>query len=138
MENQGKEVIVIQQSTSSGKSITKNGTKTKQAAEGLSSAKWDVYLNRMLVQSCVEEIGKGNRPNSHFNTNGWNNLIKRFNQLTGRNYVYKQIRNHWDSMKKEWSLFKKLMHNSTGIGWDPLKNSIDASNEWWDNKIKVM
>ncbi|KAG8379760.1 hypothetical protein BUALT_Bualt07G0122900 [Buddleja alternifolia] len=56
--------------------------------------------------------------------------------MTGRNYAYKQFRNHWNTMKKDWLLFKKLMHQETGIGWDPIKNTIDASDEWWDRKLK--
>ncbi|KAG6514260.1 hypothetical protein ZIOFF_024607 [Zingiber officinale] len=37
-------------------------------------------------------------------------------------------------MKKEWLLFKKLMHMETGVGWNPTNNSLDASNEWWETK----
>lgn len=113
-------------------------SKSTKVTEGTSSAKWNDYSNRVFIQLCVDEIGKGNRPNSHFNSNGWNNLVRRFNEMTGRSLVYKQIQNHWDAMKKEWLLFKKLMHSETGIGWNPLKKSIDASEEWWSRKIKVI
>ncbi|PIN21974.1 hypothetical protein CDL12_05325 [Handroanthus impetiginosus] len=77
-----------------------------------------------FIKLCEDEIGKGNRPNSHFNVNGWKNLVKRFNEVTGRSY-------------KEWILFRKLMHREIGVGWNPIKNSLDASNEWWKRKIKV-
>ncbi|PIN19960.1 hypothetical protein CDL12_07351 [Handroanthus impetiginosus] len=39
-------------------------------------------------------------------------------------------------MKKEWILFRRLMHQETGVGWNPIKNSLDASDEWWERKIK--
>ncbi|XP_073146717.1 uncharacterized protein [Henckelia pumila] len=39
-------------------------------------------------------------------------------------------------MKKDWLLFKKLMHMETGIGWNPTNDSLDASNEWWERKLK--
>ncbi|XP_057811273.1 L10-interacting MYB domain-containing protein-like [Salvia miltiorrhiza] len=110
--------------------------KINKMTDGSSSAKWNDYLNRIFIQLCVEEIGKGNRPNSHFNVNGWNNIVRKFNEITGKNLVYKQIRNHWDAMKKEWLSFKKLMHSETVIGWNPLKNSLDASEEWWSRKIR--
>ncbi|KAI0526787.1 hypothetical protein KFK09_002378 [Dendrobium nobile] len=29
------------------------------------------------------------------------------------------------------------MHGETGIGWNPLKKTIDASNEWWSEKLQV-
>ncbi|KAK6147923.1 hypothetical protein DH2020_018835 [Rehmannia glutinosa] len=38
-------------------------------------------------------------------------------------------------LKKEWLLFKKLMYNETGIGWNPMNHSIDASDEWWEGKL---
>ncbi|KAG8383802.1 hypothetical protein BUALT_Bualt04G0051500 [Buddleja alternifolia] len=97
-----------------------------QGTQGRSSARWDSFANIKFIELCEEEIGKGNRSNSHFNRNGWNNLLKRFNEMTGRNYAYKQFRNHWDSMKKDWILFKKLMHQESGIGRDPINNTIDA------------
>ncbi|KAG8379345.1 hypothetical protein BUALT_Bualt07G0078700 [Buddleja alternifolia] len=99
----------------SGKGTNKGAGMTSQGTQGRSSA----------------------RPNSHFNRNGWNNLLKRFIEMTGRNYAYKQFRNHLDSMKKDWILFKKLMHQVTGIGWDPISNTIDACDEWWDRKLKL-
>ncbi|KAK4427912.1 hypothetical protein Salat_1560200 [Sesamum alatum] len=89
-----------------------------------------------LPELSKKEIGEGNRLNSHFNVNRWKNLVTRFNEVTGRNYVYKQLRNYWDFMKKEWILFRKLMQTKTGIGWNPIKNSLDASDEWWEKKIK--
>ncbi|KAG6498100.1 hypothetical protein ZIOFF_046009 [Zingiber officinale] len=39
-------------------------------------------------------------------------------------------------MKKEWLLFKKLMHMETGVGWNPTNNSLDASDEWWETKLR--
>ncbi|KAL0433340.1 UNVERIFIED_CONTAM: hypothetical protein Slati_2668300 [Sesamum latifolium] len=39
-------------------------------------------------------------------------------------------------MKKKWILFRKLMQTETGIAWNPIKNSFDASDEWWEkNKL---
>lgn len=137
MESRDQRNKGIVQNASLGKSTTNSASKANKVAEGPSSAKWNDSLNRVFIQLCVDEIGKGNRPNSHFNVNGWNTIVRRFNEMTGRNLVYKQIRNHWDAMKKEWLLFKKLMHNETGIGWNPLKNSLDASEDWWGRKISV-
>ncbi|KAG6467198.1 hypothetical protein ZIOFF_074985 [Zingiber officinale] len=37
---------------------------------------------------------------------------------------------------KEWLLFKKLMHMETGVGWNPTNNSLDASDEWWETKLR--
>ena len=138
MENQDKRNKGLALNANVGKSTSKIVSKNNEASKGQSSARWDSFLSLKFIELCEDEIGKGNRPNSHFNVNGWKNLVRRFNEVTGRSYVYKQLRNHWDSMKKEWILFRKLMHQETGVGWNPTKNSLDASDEWWERKIKVI
>nr|GEZ81149.1 hypothetical protein [Tanacetum cinerariifolium] len=40
-------------------------------------------------------------------------------------------------MKKDWKLYDRLMRLESGIGWDPSRKKIDASLEWWDEKIKA-
>ncbi|PIN26459.1 hypothetical protein CDL12_00784 [Handroanthus impetiginosus] len=39
-------------------------------------------------------------------------------------------------MKKKWILFRKLMHQETGVDWNPIKNLLDAFDKWWERKIK--
>ncbi|KAF5778265.1 hypothetical protein HanXRQr2_Chr12g0545481 [Helianthus annuus] len=38
-------------------------------------------------------------------------------------------------MKKEWKIYDRLMRLETGIGGT--RSFIDASPEWWDEKIKI-
>nr|GEY09872.1 hypothetical protein [Tanacetum cinerariifolium] len=40
-------------------------------------------------------------------------------------------------MKKDWKLYDRLMRLESGIGWDPIRKTIDASPKWWDEKIKA-
>ncbi|XLU29717.1 hypothetical protein S245_065783 [Arachis hypogaea] len=35
-------------------------------------------------------------------------------------------------MKREWGLWAKLKGKETGIGWDSIKKTIQASDDWWD------
>ena len=64
-------------------------------------------------------------------------MIKAFNNLTGRNYQYRQLKNKWSSLKKDWQLWNTLIGKETGLGWDPMRQTINASNEWWDKKLKM-
>ncbi|KAG8379110.1 hypothetical protein BUALT_Bualt07G0054000 [Buddleja alternifolia] len=114
----------------------KSTSNISQSNEKRSSARWDDFSTVKFIELCEDEIGKGNKPNSHFNINGWKNIVKRFNEMTGKNYDYKQLRNHYDAMKKDWILFKKLMNKEMGVGWNAVKNSLDASDEWWESKLK--
>ncbi|CAI9299777.1 unnamed protein product [Lactuca saligna] len=53
---------------------------------------------------------------------------------TGYNLEKKQLTNKWENMKKEWKLYDCLMRLETGLGGT--RSLIDASPEWWDEKIK--
>ncbi|KAH1122680.1 hypothetical protein J1N35_005840 [Gossypium stocksii] len=33
-------------------------------------------------------------------------------------------------LKKEWKSWKKLKGKDTGLGWNPMKGTIDASDDW--------
>ncbi|KAJ9552298.1 hypothetical protein OSB04_016343 [Centaurea solstitialis] len=46
----------------------------------------------------------------------------------------KQLKNKRDNMKKDWKLYHRLMRHETGIGGT--RSLIEASPEWWEEKIK--
>ncbi|XP_052174288.1 L10-interacting MYB domain-containing protein-like [Diospyros lotus] len=103
---------------------------------GRSSAKWDDHTHLQFIELIEQEIHKGNRPGSFINKDGWKNLVKTFNEITWRCYDNKQLKNHWDSMKKEWTLFKQMIRGESGLGWDETKKTVMADNAWWEQKIK--
>ncbi|MFQ6657943.1 hypothetical protein Gotur_027420, partial [Gossypium turneri] len=41
-------------------------------------------------------------------------------------------------MKKEWKAWKKLKGKDTGLGWNPIKRTVDASDDWWESRLKVV
>ncbi|XP_020579586.1 uncharacterized protein LOC110024141 [Phalaenopsis equestris] len=48
------------------------------------------------------------------------------------------MKNKWDQLKKDWKIWKDLKRGSTGLGWDPIKRTIDASEEWWAERLAVV
>nr|KAJ0204601.1 hypothetical protein LSAT_V11C500252840 [Lactuca sativa] len=46
------------------------------------------------------------------------------------------MKNKWDIMRNEFKYYDYLTRLETGISTDPVKNTISASKEWWDEKIK--
>ncbi|KAL6146121.1 hypothetical protein ACLB2K_056804 [Fragaria x ananassa] len=86
---------------------------------------------------CIKEVGKGQMPGTHFNIEGWASLVANFHAETGNNYDKSQLKNKWDLLKKEWKLWKDLIGKETGLGWNLTKNIVDASDEWWRNKIQI-
>ncbi|KAK6917003.1 Myb/SANT-like domain [Dillenia turbinata] len=72
----------------------KNKTKGVEENTKARCAKWDDYAHIKFIELCKEEIRKGNRPGSYLSKDGWRNLVAIFNQMTGRNYDKKQMKNH--------------------------------------------
>jgi hypothetical protein len=69
---------------------------------------------------------------------GWKNVIDKFSEKIGKQYCYKQLKNKWDSLKKEWNIWKRLIGKETGLGWDPMKKTIDVPDDWWKKKLRVL
>ncbi|GMI90314.1 hypothetical protein HRI_002700700 [Hibiscus trionum] len=101
-------------------------------------AVWDRRLTVIFCDICIKEILNGNRPGTHFKKEGWIKIVKNFENETGKPYTQLQLKNRWDLLKKEWKLWKKLKEKDTGLGWDHTKGTIDASEDWWENRLKVV
>ncbi|XP_074315262.1 L10-interacting MYB domain-containing protein-like [Silene latifolia] len=71
-------------------------------------ANWDRITTKIFCEICAEEVHVGNRPNTHFNRVGWENVT-----------------------------WKQLIGPETGLGWDHEKGTIDADDTWWDEKENV-
>ncbi|KAK8482456.1 hypothetical protein V6N11_069034 [Hibiscus sabdariffa] len=92
----------------------------------------------ILCDLSIKEILNGNRPGTHSKKEGWVNIVKNFENETGKSYTQKQLKNQWDLLKKEWRLWKKLKEKNIGLGWNPIKETVDASEEWWESRLKVV
>ncbi|KAK5819472.1 hypothetical protein PVK06_024474 [Gossypium arboreum] len=105
--------------------------KTRKFVEGDSTlatkAVWDDELTLIFCELCVNEVNAGNRPTTHLNSKGWENVIALFQAKTQKNYGKPQLKNKWDTLKKEWRLWRELLKESTGIGWCPSKKTVDAT-----------
>ncbi|PPD73716.1 hypothetical protein GOBAR_DD29358 [Gossypium barbadense] len=60
-----------------------------------------------------------------------------FKKETGKDYSQKQFKIMWDALKKEWKAWKKLKGRDTGLGWNLIKRTVDASDDWWESRLKV-
>ena len=83
-------------------------------------------------------MNKHNRPVNVLNANGKVNMTTNFNKRTKRNYIWSQLKNRWDTLKKDYTVWKGLLQHASGIGRDPITNTIDADDGWWDLEIQVI
>ncbi|MFQ6663345.1 hypothetical protein Gotur_030906 [Gossypium turneri] len=40
--------------------------------------------------------------------------------------------------RPEWKAWKKLKGEDTGLEWDPIKRTVDASDDWWESRLQVV
>jgi hypothetical protein len=65
---------------------------------------WTKKILEDYLDICITEIHTGSRLEAHFNKTRWKNVIDKFNEKTRKQYFYKQLKNKWDSLKKEWNI----------------------------------
>ena len=87
----------------------------------------------LLCDVCLQYIMKNGRKQSF----KWRELEQEFKRITNRKCSDKSLKNKYDSMKRDWRLWKQLKRMETGLGWDPVSGKLSCSDEWWDIKIKV-
>ncbi|XP_008229467.1 PREDICTED: L10-interacting MYB domain-containing protein-like [Prunus mume] len=87
-----------------------NFTTTENVASGSRklSAVWNAQTIVIFIDLCIKEVDLDNCPGTHFNKVGWA-------RLDGQD----------------------LKGKETGLGWNVAKNTVDASEEWWQDKIKA-
>nr|KAJ0216931.1 hypothetical protein LSAT_V11C300153640 [Lactuca sativa] len=77
-----------------------------------------------------------NRASSYFKSVVCQNICKRLLERTGKELDRNQMKNKLDIMRKEFKYYDRLTRLEMEISVDPVKNTISASKEWWDDKIK--
>ncbi|KAL4611278.1 hypothetical protein ACB092_08G112300 [Castanea dentata] len=92
-------------------------------------------VTTIFCEACVDEVFKGNRPNTHFSKKGWTNIIVNFEKKTGKEYPRVKYKQKWDSLKNDWVLWNKLKGSETRLGCDAAKGTIAAIDEWWERKL---
>ncbi|KAL6653232.1 hypothetical protein ACP70R_012157 [Stipagrostis hirtigluma subsp. patula] len=92
---------------------------------------WNLENTKILCKLLAEQVGKGNRPNTHLNALGYSEVEKGFKERTGLDISKLQIKNKWDKLKEDFKARNKLMLKQTGTGWDNVKGTIKMDNEWW-------
>lgn len=104
---------------------------------GSSSAKWTDGLHQTFVELCAAEVINGNRVGKTLNKVGWAKIHQEFCRQGNVSYNIRQLKNHWEAMKSDYHIFKKLKFGESGLGWNEVTKTIEASPIWWLQKVQV-
>ncbi|KAK8948794.1 hypothetical protein KSP39_PZI006231 [Platanthera zijinensis] len=102
------------------------------------STTWDSDEVMIFCDLCLKEIELGNRRTTHFSKDGWKNVIVKFQECTGKLCNRAQMKSKWEELRKDWKLWSELKCEETDLVWNSSKKTIDASDKWWDEKLKVL
>ncbi|WZZ81281.1 hypothetical protein YC2023_101853 [Brassica napus] len=64
-------------------------------------------------------------------------LIDKFEQTTGYKLVWKNIKNHYDSLKTWYTTYKRLS-KKTGVHVNQTTNEIEMDSQWWDDRCNPL
>ncbi|TVU25213.1 hypothetical protein EJB05_27702, partial [Eragrostis curvula] len=95
-------------------------------------ADWCDANLRHFIEIMKKEIEDGNRPLGQYTRTAWKNVVAKYHEKTGLKQTKKQLRNKLDNLKKEYTLFMELKNSATGLGWNEAKQTVDCSDECWD------
>ncbi|KAK9997236.1 hypothetical protein SO802_021922 [Lithocarpus litseifolius] len=76
---------------------------------------WPAPIEKQFIDILLEEEAKGNIPNGQFKKNIWPFVTDEFNRRTGKRYSH---------------TFAQLI-GRTGMGWDPVTNTVTGSDAVW-------
>jgi hypothetical protein len=75
---------------------------------------WNLENTQIVCKLFVEQVGKGNRPNTYLNSVGYAEVEKGFKDRTGIDVTKSQLKNKWDKLKEDFKAWRKLKLRQTG------------------------
>jgi len=100
-------------------------------------AYWDPLSTTIFCELCKKQKEAGNRPTGFLSNDGYKNLAIEFGTRTGKIYTRGQFKNKWDSTKALYQAWVYYTTKATGLGWDPVKQTITADEAQWAELIKA-
>ena len=98
------------------------------------SASWTPEKKSYLIELLLEQISNGNYAGGSFKGHAWTEITSKFNQHFRSNYDKSQMHSQLSDMKRNFTIFDTLVHQS-GFCWDSEKKIVTATANVWDEYI---
>lgn len=103
---------------------------------GASRTFWSPKDVRLFVDTLLEYKRNGEMRNNNFGK-AWSKITKDFNAKAEYKQNQEQLSKKFNRFRSDWNAFKDL-REKTGLGWDPVKETVTASDEQWGDLVKVL
>ncbi|CAN6581019.1 unnamed protein product [Malus baccata var. baccata] len=98
-------------------------------------ANWPKPIEDYFISLLYEETKKGLQTNT-LEKNQWDAIDMKLFDKYGKRYTREKLKQKYNRLRKIHREFAKLV-NHTGMGWDPVANTVQASDEVWSAYIKI-
>ena len=99
-------------------------------------AEWSTKNEGKFIRILHEHVKKGDMQTSTFKKKIWLEISDELFAETTKRYGVPQLKSKFNRLRKKHREFSDLIDH-TGFGWDPIANTITASEEVWATYIKV-
>ena len=96
---------------------------------------WSGMNTSIICSLFAKQVKKGNRPNTHLNSVGYEEVTETFNKMIGIHVTKLQLKNKWDKLKPYLVAWQKEL-KQTGLGWNAA-GEITMDDEWWKKTKKA-
>ncbi|XP_071712117.1 L10-interacting MYB domain-containing protein-like [Rutidosis leptorrhynchoides] len=98
------------------------------------NAKKENWTKEMVLEFC-QFLNKYITKHGRTSPFKWVSLQPEFERAIKHKFNSKcALKNKYDSMRKDYNLWKSLKNGETGLGWNESTKQLNCSNEWWKTK----
>ncbi|XP_035831197.1 uncharacterized protein At2g29880-like [Helianthus annuus] len=96
----------------------------------------EIWPKEMVLELC-QFLNKYITKHGRTSPFKWVTLQPEFEKVINHKFASdKAMKNKYDSMRKEYNLWKSLKNGETGLGWNESTKQLNCSDEWWKRKIQ--
>ncbi|XP_057483346.1 uncharacterized protein LOC130770077 isoform X1 [Actinidia eriantha] len=103
-------------------------------------AHWDSESTKVFLDCVARQIGRGNKPFQYLTTKGYNEVMQDFYNMTNRFHDWKQMKNKYEALKKDWGSWMRLKdprNGCTGLGYDQIQGIFTGPDHWWEKMMTL-
>jgi hypothetical protein len=100
-------------------------------------AQWPLDIETRFVNLLVDMVTDGRIVNGHVHPDLWVSIASEFSTMIGTIYTAKQCSDKYKRLRINHREFSELLRDETGLGWDPISNTVHATETQWQQFLRV-